>query len=111
MGRALVVVMLVISGCGYEQTNISCDDNIICPTEMMCAPTGGGCVDPINVKACEGVAENGECELDGGARGACHAQVCTPVSCGNALIDPGEACDDGNTVDGDGCSRDCRRLR
>ena len=28
--------------------------------------------------------------------------------CGNARIDPGEVCDDGNTVDGDGCSHDCK---
>src|SRR5262245_34824248 len=29
-------------------------------------------------------------------------------SCGNAKMDPGEVCDDGNNVDGDGCSADCK---
>jgi cysteine-rich repeat protein len=28
--------------------------------------------------------------------------------CGNAAIDPGEECDDGNLEDGDGCSSECR---
>jgi MYXO-CTERM domain-containing protein len=28
-------------------------------------------------------------------------------ACGNGVVDPGEACDDGNTQDGDGCSADC----
>ena len=28
-------------------------------------------------------------------------------ACGNAIVDPGEGCDDGNTVDGDGCEADC----
>src|SRR5262249_29799569 len=28
--------------------------------------------------------------------------------CGNAKLDPGEVCDDGNTKDGDGCSADCK---
>ncbi|HEY0478660.1 MAG TPA: DUF4215 domain-containing protein [Kofleriaceae bacterium] len=28
--------------------------------------------------------------------------------CGNAHIDDGEVCDDGNTKDGDGCSHDCK---
>jgi cysteine-rich repeat protein len=28
--------------------------------------------------------------------------------CGNAHVDPGEICDDGNTLDGDGCSHDCK---
>ncbi len=31
----------------------------------------------------------------------------TPV-CGNGLLESGEACDDGNTIGFDGCSRDCR---
>ncbi len=31
-----------------------------------------------------------------------------PPPCGNGAIDPGEACDDGNTVSGDGCRGDCR---
>lgn len=28
--------------------------------------------------------------------------------CGNRAIDPGESCDDGNAVDGDGCNADCQ---
>ena len=28
-------------------------------------------------------------------------------TCGNSQLDPGEACDDGNTVSGDGCSSKC----
>jgi len=36
-------------------------------------------------------------------------RICLPDTntCGNAHLDPGEACDDGNTNDGDGCSHDC----
>ena len=34
--------------------------------------------------------------------------VCVPLGCGDARLDPAEVCDDGNNVDGDGCSRDCR---
>ncbi len=29
------------------------------------------------------------------------------TGCGNGLLDPGEACDDGNHVSGDGCDEDC----
>ncbi|MEM6991331.1 MAG: hypothetical protein AAF721_12555, partial [Myxococcota bacterium] len=29
-------------------------------------------------------------------------------SCGNAMLDEGEECDDGNAADGDGCEADCR---
>jgi len=31
---------------------------------------------------------------------------CQPV-CGNGIVDPGEQCDDGNRIDGDGCEADC----
>jgi cysteine-rich repeat protein len=30
-----------------------------------------------------------------------------PATCGNGTLDPGEACDDGNTKSGDGCSATC----
>jgi len=30
-----------------------------------------------------------------------------PAGCGDGVLHPGEACDDGNNVDGDGCSRLC----
>ncbi len=30
------------------------------------------------------------------------------AECGNAIIDPGEECDDGNRVDGDGCTSTCK---
>ena len=33
--------------------------------------------------------------------------VCIPPACGNGRYDPGEACDDGNNVSGDGCPADC----
>ena len=34
--------------------------------------------------------------------------TCIPIGgCGDGLVGPGEACDDGNIQDGDGCSRDC----
>ena len=37
------------------------------------------------------------------------ASCLTPVgNCGNGVVDPGEQCDDGNTVSGDGCSASCR---
>ena len=31
-----------------------------------------------------------------------------PSLCGNGIIDPGEECDDGNQINGDGCSGMCK---
>jgi cysteine-rich repeat protein len=35
-------------------------------------------------------------------------EICILDHCGNGFFDPGEACDDGNQIAGDGCSQDCR---
>jgi cysteine-rich repeat protein len=37
---------------------------------------------------------------------ACQAE-CPPVECGNGILEPGEKCDDGNLIAGDGCDPDC----
>ena len=34
-------------------------------------------------------------------------QACEAAACGNGKLEAGEACDDGNNVDGDGCSSTC----
>lgn len=45
----------------------------------------------------------------GGAFYIQDAVVCPAPVCGNALIEPPETCDDGNTDDGDSCPSDCMR--
>jgi cysteine-rich repeat protein len=35
------------------------------------------------------------------------SDIITGMNCGNGVLDPGEQCDDGNNLDGDGCSADC----
>jgi MYXO-CTERM domain-containing protein len=39
--------------------------------------------------------------------GACRTN-CQPAHCGDLVIDPGEACDDGNIFPGDGCTAACQ---
>src|SRR5262245_3089905 len=36
--------------------------------------------------------------------------VCIRGTCGNGDLDIGERCDDGNIIDGDGCSADCQSI-
>lgn len=36
-----------------------------------------------------------------------YSEVCRAV-CGDGVLSPGEVCDDGNNIDGDGCSADCQ---
>lgn len=37
------------------------------------------------------------------------ARGIVPINCGNKKLDPGEECDDGNTINGDGCSKLCKK--
>jgi cysteine-rich repeat protein len=51
------------------------------------------------------IASRGDC-----LAGRTYAQgtiVCPPAECGNGMREPGERCDDGNTIAGDGCSSRC----
>lgn len=51
---------------------------------------------PVDLVAYDGPAA---CRLD-----------CTLARCGDAVLDAGEICDDGNVVSGDGCSDDCATM-
>lgn len=46
-------------------------------------------------------------DVEPDAAGDC-IDTCGPAYCGNGIVDPGEVCDDGNILDGDGCSGSCR---
>ena len=41
---------------------------------------------------------------------AARQNICIDTTCGNAVLDPGELCDDGNVQDGDNCTADCQSL-
>src|SRR5262245_57086817 len=64
--------------------------------------------------ACTGPGAT-QCEATGvlcpvGTHCAAAQPTCLPdiMKCGDAHVDPDEVCDDGNVLDGDGCSRDCQ---
>ncbi len=62
------------------------------------------CLDAVTLQHCTLACDFGE-ECSGQA-GQCVAVAASAV-CGNRVVETGEACDDGNTVSGDGCSKMC----
>jgi cysteine-rich repeat protein len=56
------------------------------------------------VEQCDSGAANSDTEA-----GACRT-TCVLAGCGDRVIDPDEACDDGNRVAGDGCAASCRKI-
>ena len=78
--RLASLVLAAATGCMFFACAKS-EQAIQCPTGIFC-PTGTQC-------------------------GAVQA-VCLTTNCGNGKLDSGEQCDDGNIVDGDGCSSTCK---
>lgn len=50
----------------------------------------------------------GGCVAENGAAGTTCTAGCDTIFCGNGVINPGEACDDGNSAALDGCTPDCQ---
>jgi len=94
-------------GCGGDcqlescSSDGQCDDMNPCTAGHSCG--GGTCV------LGTALPEGSTCDADGmaGTRDICLSGTCGRSVCGDAYVDSGEECDDGNTVGGDGCESDC----
>ena len=93
----------VLAGCAGSQS-AQCPDGRVCAEGTVCAAALDLCVAPGQIAACAGAADGVHCMTNG----TCSHGVCVSAHCGNGVVEPGEACDDGNTISGDGCSADCR---
>ncbi|MEZ4368870.1 MAG: hypothetical protein R2939_21715 [Kofleriaceae bacterium] len=89
-------------------TGARCDDGSVCPAGTECHPRG--CLDPAQLTACAGKDEGATCEAGSLVAGTCVDGACLQAVCGNGVQEPGEACDDGNELSGDGCAGSCRSL-
>ena len=84
-------------------TCVSTDMKRNCVPADICAGRGT-CVDMVH-RCMPGLplADGTPC----GALLACMKGVCVKTLCGNGMLDPGEICDDGNQIAGDGCETTC----
>jgi cysteine-rich repeat protein len=93
-------LLIALSSCVDSGTS-SCPGRV-CPSGLVCSPKGDTCVEPGAVAACVGKSDGASC-----AYGFCRTGLCLPIVCGNGYVEPGEQCDDGNQVAGDGCRPNC----
>lgn len=93
-------------GCEPVTCTYTCAQNAECDDLEACngAET---CLDQHYCGAGARAEDGSACTLAGDAAGVCREGSCVPAGCGNAIVEPGEDCDDGNTVAGDGCELDC----
>jgi len=69
-------------------------------------PVGAGYLDPSTTSALNDALDN----FNSGITGPGHCgDTPPPPVCGNGKLEAGEACDDGNNMDGDGCSANCTK--
>jgi fibro-slime domain-containing protein len=106
------------SGTCQLEPNFSCPiAGSACVTTIVCGDghiAGEEACDDGNTTDGDGCSH--DCRVEGGydctgGTGSTQAGQCQPVtqeSCGDARITGSEACDDGNSADGDGCSHDCQ---
>ena len=107
-GWPIVVAFAAVASASCLRANLTqCADGRACAPAQVCDDVHQTCVSPEQLTACAGSADGTAC-LAGPVTGACYDQVCLAPGCGNRIVEPGEQCDDGNHVDGDGCSADCR---
>ncbi len=103
-----VLMVLGLAGC-VSSSSVACDDGRICPIGSLC--TALGCASQAQLDACGGKADGDACTIDHlDGMGTCIGGACISTLCGNATLDPGEACDDGNHISGDNCRGDCGKI-
>jgi cysteine-rich repeat protein len=123
--RVVSVLSLAMSAAAcISSSSVDCADGTTCPEGTACklvpyldAVTGSDCAatiaqpeqvcaTPDQLSACSGLADRAAC--GGGSTGHCVSGVCIADTCGDCRVAGAEACDDGNTLSGDGCSFDCK---
>lgn len=99
------------AGDGCFQCRREAPPDWTCPARWYGA--GDGCHCGCGVVDADCASATAECDVNGCLAGGPNADdntLCIVYPCGDGDIDPGEACDDGNTLAGDGCSANCQYI-
>jgi len=97
---------------GLAVVHVACSGGAQAPGHGTSGGSGGGDLPQgTGGVVLAGGGTSGSAGSGGQSGGTCSGEDCV-IGCGNGKIDPGldEACDDGNSVSGDGCAADCKTV-
>lgn len=89
MTRAIALAALAALAACFTPQTTRCTDGTTCPESTVCAPAGGGCVDPSLVASCAGKAENANCTAV--TSGVCQQGVCGATTWQTTVLIGGQA--------------------
>lgn len=96
MNARALALAVVVTGC-LQPELVPCGD-LACPAGYLCIAELERCAPPNAYDVCADLAEGDACRIDERLAGRCTNGACITASCGNDVVEPGEACDDGNQV-------------
>ncbi len=103
------LVFLATSSACISSDAVECANGLLCPAGSLCDLQRNRCITPEQIQACLDLEALSPCEYPGSSPDArCLAGVCTTPRCGDGAVEDNEACDDNNTVPGDGCDATCQ---
>lgn len=101
-----------VCGDNVRNTGEECDDgNTVsgdgCSAGCVIEYCGDGITNNVDEQCDSGPSSNNSSSSSNSSNSTNGGCTNCKLNCGNGVLDSGEECDDGNTVDGDGCSSQC----
>jgi hypothetical protein len=97
------LIGLFAGGCLAPDAKL-CNNGLTCPESKACDEMHGGCVEPQQLTACDGLVRGDDCGIDGTDDGTCDMGVCLVKRCGDGFRRGNEACDGDEIMEGVECS-------
>ncbi len=110
--NAVVTGLTLTSQAITVAVSATCGDGFVNDPSEVCDDgnlnTGDGCDAACLLEVGEPCAGDTDCASNLCNMAAMPPVCAPPVGCGNGVLEPGEACDDGNNMNGDGCTAACQ---